>query len=39
MVVIDHKYGFMGGLDLCFGRMDTKEHHLFDMDYEETLGT
>ena len=24
----------MGGLDLCFGRMDNKEHFLFDMDYE-----
>ena len=23
MVVIDNKVGFMGGLDLCFGRMDT----------------
>lgn len=24
MVVIDGKIGFMGGLDICFGRMDTQ---------------
>lgn len=23
MVVIDQSVGFMGGLDICFGRMDT----------------
>lgn len=36
MVVIDQQIGFMGGLDLCFGRMDNKEHHLYDLDYEYT---
>jgi len=30
MVVIDNMVGFMGGLDLCFGRMDTQKHHLFE---------
>jgi phospholipase D1/2 len=30
MVLIDQKIGFMGGLDLCFGRWDTNEHLLFD---------
>lgn len=30
MVVIDNNVGFMGGLDLCFGRMDTQKHYLFE---------
>jgi phospholipase D1/2 len=34
LVVIDQKVGFMGGLDLCFGRMDSNEHYLFDQAYE-----
>ncbi len=28
MVVIDQKIGFMGGLDICYGRWDTPEHRL-----------
>ena len=36
MVVIDQTVGFMGGLDLCFGRMDNPKHLLFDEDYEKT---
>eukprot|EP00826_Nyctotherus_ovalis_P026694 TRINITY_DN2082_c0_g1_i22.p1 TRINITY_DN2082_c0_g1~~TRINITY_DN2082_c0_g1_i22.p1 ORF type:complete len:550 (-),score=135.98 TRINITY_DN2082_c0_g1_i22:848-2497(-) len=31
MVVIDYKTVFMGGIDLCFGRMDTHEHPLTDL--------
>ena len=34
LVVIDQQWGFMGGLDLCFGRMDNPDHRLFDMPYE-----
>ena len=30
IVIIDQKIGFMGGLDLCFGRMDNKKHFIFD---------
>jgi len=30
MIVIDHEVAFMGGLDLCFGRMDSPEHNLQD---------
>lgn len=30
MVVIDQKIGFMGGLDICFGRWDTHEHRLVE---------
>ena len=28
MVLIDQEIGFLGGLDLCYGRMDTNEHLL-----------
>ena len=35
MIVIDQEIGFMGGLDLCFGRMDTKEHPLGDLPNEQ----
>jgi len=34
MVVIDQKIGFMGGLDLGYGRMDTKRHSLTDTSAE-----
>lgn len=34
IVVIDQKYGFLGGLDLCYGRMDNENHHLNDPDYD-----
>mmetsp|Transcript_4943 Transcript_4943/g.9266 ORF Transcript_4943/g.9266 Transcript_4943/m.9266 type:complete len:1030 (+) Transcript_4943:37-3126(+) len=30
LVVIDNEYAFMGGLDLCYGRMDTNRHLLID---------
>lgn len=30
MVIIDQKVGFMGGLDICYGRWDTPEHNLKD---------
>jgi phospholipase D1/2 len=29
-VVIDQKIGFMGGVDLCFGRWDDEEYRLFE---------
>ncbi|CAK62572.1 unnamed protein product (macronuclear) [Paramecium tetraurelia] len=37
MVVIDQKIGFMGGLDLCFGRWDTQKHPLFEVHPFEQL--
>lgn len=37
MIVIDQELGFLGGLDLCYGRMDTQKHSLFDhCEYEST---
>jgi len=30
LVVVDQQIGFVGGFDLCFGRMDTSAHPLFD---------
>ena len=30
IISIDHTVGFVGGLDLCFGRWDTPEHVLVD---------
>ncbi|TYZ59758.1 hypothetical protein PybrP1_007641 [[Pythium] brassicae (nom. inval.)] len=30
IVSIDQKVSFVGGLDLCFGRWDTRDHALFD---------
>ena len=29
-IVIDYDLAFIGGLDLCFGRWDTKQHPLAD---------
>lgn len=26
MVVVDHIIGFLGGIDLCYGRMDNEKH-------------
>ena len=37
MVIIDQEVGFMGGLDLAFGRMDNKEHRLDDLDSEHGI--
>ncbi len=31
MLIVDQELAFVGGLDLCFGRMDTREHRLEDM--------
>jgi len=30
MVVVDQHIGFLGGLDLCYGRMDSNAHNLTD---------
>ena len=30
LVIIDQKYAFVGGIDLCFGRWDNYEHKLTD---------
>jgi phospholipase D1/2 len=30
MCVIDQQIGFMGGLDICYGRWDTPEHKLVE---------
>jgi len=30
LVIVDQKIGFLGGLDLCYGRMDNHKHLLFD---------
>ena len=30
IICIDQEIAFIGGLDLCYGRMDTSEHHLND---------
>ena len=32
IVCIDQEIAFIGGLDLCFGRMDTSEHRLTDTE-------
>ena len=29
LVAIDQHIAFMGGIDLCFGRWDTKQHRCF----------
>lgn len=31
LVVVDQKVGFLGGLDLCYGRMDNSKHKLTDI--------
>jgi phospholipase D1/2 len=31
MVIIDQKIVFMGGLDLCYGRLDNPKHSLTDL--------
>jgi len=31
MIAIDYETVFMGGIDLCFGRMDTQKHPLIDL--------
>eukprot|EP01029_Cantina_marsupialis_P016455 TRINITY_DN3668_c0_g1_i3.p1 TRINITY_DN3668_c0_g1~~TRINITY_DN3668_c0_g1_i3.p1 ORF type:complete len:1319 (+),score=379.04 TRINITY_DN3668_c0_g1_i3:164-4120(+) len=34
MVVVDQAIAFIGGLDLCYGRYDIKEHPIFDASPE-----
>nr|XP_009790304.1 PREDICTED: phospholipase D p1-like isoform X2 [Nicotiana sylvestris] len=31
IVIVDNKICYIGGLDLCFGRYDTREHNLADL--------
>lgn len=35
MVLIDNTVAYMGGLDICFGRMDNQKHLLHDNDEKE----
>ncbi|CAB3989453.1 Phospholipase D2 [Paramuricea clavata] len=30
MVIVDHSIAFVGGIDLCYGRWDTRNHELMD---------
>ena len=32
MLIVDCKIAFIGGLDLCFGRYDTRQHKMADFD-------
>jgi len=36
MVVIDQRIGFMGGIDLCYGRYDLDSYPLFDPSEDES---
>ncbi|KRW98761.1 Phox homologous domain [Pseudocohnilembus persalinus] len=38
LVIIDQAIGFIGGLDLCYGRFDNKDHLLFDNELALTNG-
>jgi len=38
LVVIDQCVGFIGGLDLCFGRLDSNDHPIKDPEYEQGTG-
>jgi len=38
MVVIDQTIGYIGGLDLCYGRMDLNSHPLNDPALEQGIG-
>ncbi len=35
LVIIDQMIGYVGGLDLCWGRYDTNEHPLIEVENEE----
>ena len=37
MIIIDQEIGYLGGLDLCFGRMDNNKHVLADTEEEEAF--
>ena len=39
MVVVDQKIGFIGGLDLCYGRMDNNKHQLIDDHWHQDNST
>jgi len=38
LVVVDQCVGFIGGLDLCFGRLDSNDHPIKDPEYEKGRG-
>jgi phospholipase D1/2 len=38
MIVIDQLVGFLGGLDLCYGRWDTSAHALVDLQHRNSKG-
>ena len=38
IVVIDQSVGFLGGLDLCYGRMDINSHPLHDPEFKTGTG-
>jgi len=37
MIIVDQEVGFLGGFDLCYGRMDTQNHYLFDNSQYQSL--
>ena len=37
MVIVDNRLAFIGGLDLCYGRWDTHEHKLNDLQGDHLL--
>lgn len=37
IIIIDQKYGYVGGLDLCWGRYDTIEHKLHEQPNEKEI--
>ena len=36
MVLIDQQIAFIGGLDICYGRWDSRNHPLYDVGVRET---
>lgn len=38
VVIVDQSIAFLGGLDLCYGRMDINSHPLHDPAYDEEKG-
>ncbi len=39
VIVIDQCVAFVGGLDLCYGRYDDKNYHLFEAEHRSVAGT
>ncbi len=35
LCIIDQQIAFIGGLDICYGRWDTRNHPLFDIGYSQ----